>query len=156
MTTGGGDDLAAVRQLKVDYAIATDAIAGGDTATGLAMFREAFAPDARISAGFDRSAPDVVATGPDEWAAACEASFAAFLGAHHLIGPVDVRLDGDGGDRATMTAYLTATMLAKDGNDLTRVLGTYHDVAVLVSGRWRIAESFLQYFSIESGTRIAP
>lgn len=153
MSTGTGDDLAAVRQLKVDYAIATDAIAGGDTATGQAMFREAFAPDARISAGFDRSAPDVVATGPDEWAAACEASFAGFLGAHHLLGPVDVRVDGD---RATITAYLTATMLAKEGKDLTRVLGTYHDVAVRASGRWRIAESFLQYFSIESGTRLVP
>ncbi|HEX9993971.1 MAG TPA: nuclear transport factor 2 family protein [Acidimicrobiales bacterium] len=150
------DDLAAVRQLKVDYAVATDAIAAGDTAAGLAVYREAFTPDARISAGFDPAAPDVVATGPEEWAAACEASFAPFSGAHHLIGSLDARADGADPDRATLTAYLTATMLPSEGRDLTRILGTYHDVAVRRDGRWRIAESFLRYFSIESGPRVAP
>lgn len=149
-------DLSEIRQLKVDYAVATDAIASGDTATGLAMFREAFTADARISAGFDPAAPDVSATGPDEWAEACAASFAPFLGAHHLLGAIGVRLDRDDPDRAAMTAYLHATMLAAEGKDLTRVTGVYHDVVVRTSGRWQIAESFLRYFAIESGTRLAP
>lgn len=149
-------DVAEIQQLKVDYAVATDAIAAGDTATGLAVYRTVFAPDARISAGFDPAAPDVSATGPEEWAEACAASFAPFLGAHHLVGAIGVRLDQHSHDRASVTAYLQATMLSSDGKDLTRVSGTYHDVVAREAGRWRIVESFLRYFSIESGTRLVP
>lgn len=156
MTPVHADDVEAIRRLKVQYAIATDAIASGDKEAGRSRYRELFLPDAKVAAGFDRSAPDVVAAGPDAWADACEASFGGFLGAHHVIGGVDVTFaDGDA-DRASVTAYLHATMLTRETQDLTRVLGTYHDLVVRAEGGWRIAESFLQYFSIESGTRVLP
>lgn len=156
MNETASNDVLQIQQLKVDYAIATDAIASGQKHVGLSLYRATFTPDARISAGFDPAAPDVAAVGPDAWADACEVSFAPFLGAHHLLGGIGVRVDADRDDRASMTAYLRGTMLAAEGNDVTKVLGTYHDVVVRRDGRWQITESFLHYFSIESGSRLAP
>jgi hypothetical protein len=68
-------DLEEIRQLTVNYAIATDTIAGGDKPGGLAIYQRTFTPDAEIQVAGN---PGSLTIGPVAWADFVEAALAAY------------------------------------------------------------------------------
>lgn len=144
----------AIRQLAVDYAIGTDAIAVGDLDTALARYRRAFSPDATIAAGWDSAAPALSATGPDAWAQIVQNAFVPHLATQHLLGSIDVTLDGR--SAATMSSYLEATHVYRDQPNLLIVKGTYYDQVQRTAQGWRITARFLQFVSFNTVARLLP
>ena len=144
--TGGNrrDDDAAIRQLTVDYARATDAIGRGDTTAGRELYQRTFTADAEITVA---GSPDSRRVGAAAWADYVDGVFRAnrYDRTQHLVGTIDVRLPGDAGPagRATMSTYLHATHHVADGSALSIVLGTYEDEVVQAQGEWRIARRTL-------------
>jgi len=148
-------DSLALYRLKADYAFGTDAIGAGDFDRGLALYREVFAPDAQIAAGFDEASPLLEAVGPDAYAELVRSGFAGVLGSQHFLGT----FGAEGGPRRTarITTYFQATVLTAADQTITTYLGAYHDEARRVRrSRWLITKSFAKYLSIETGTRTAP
>ncbi len=147
---GTAEDERAIRQLSIDYALATDAIGGNDRAAGLARYLDAFTDDALIMvAGSD----DSRCVGAAQWAAYVDGVFrrSGYDRTQHLVGTIDVRFaqgshraEGAAGQtQATMSTYLHATHHVTDSGALDIVLGTYVDDVVQVSGQWRIARRVL-------------
>ena len=149
-------DLAALYQLKVNYAVGTDLIAGGDLAGGRDLYRITFTGNAAVSGGFDRNHPDFLVHGPDELAQSVASQTAAAVATQHLLGTANIQPSGHGGNSATLTVYVQATVLAEQGKGLTRVLATYHDTAERRAKGWRLTSSFSQFVSVEAGERVAP
>ncbi|WP_420453200.1 nuclear transport factor 2 family protein [Ilumatobacter sp.] len=149
-------DAAEIRQLSIDYAIGTDAIAVGDADTGREIYRRIFTADASITAGFDPSAPSLSSTGPDEWTDAVIAAFAPFTATQHLLGTIDVSLGGNRNQPAAMTSYLQATHVYRDTPELLTVLGTYVDRVERTRDGWRIADRFLRFLSFSTIERTLP
>jgi hypothetical protein len=138
------DDDAAIRQLTVDYARATDAIGRADKAAGLALYLRTFTDDAEIMVA---GSPDSRRVGAAAWADYVDGVFRSsrYDRTQHLVGTIDVRLPGQGSPpgRATMSTYLHATHHVADGSALSIVLGTYEDEVVQAQGSWRIARRVL-------------
>jgi SnoaL-like domain len=150
---------AAIKQLGVDAALATDAITSGDIAGAVARFRAAFSEDAVIAAGFDRDAPLLSAVGPDAWAESVAAAYTTYSASQHLLGTCNVTFDEGGGGRggvARMTTYLHATFVVAASTGVLTVTGTYRDVVRRGDDGWRITERFLLFTSFSSGVRDAP
>jgi hypothetical protein len=147
-------DELALTKLAVYYGLGTDAIGRGDPATGLAYYRRIFTPDATISAGFDRSAPALTSTGPEEWAKTVETAFVPYQATQHLLATIDPEITGR--NTGTIRSYLQATHVFKASLDLLIVLGYYDDEVVRTREGWRIATRFLQFVSFETRQRTLP
>jgi hypothetical protein len=161
--SGSAADQLAIAKLAVYYGLGTDAIAAAaGAAAGLPYYRRIFTPDATIAAGFDRSAPALTSTGPDEWAAVVAGAFVPYQATQHLLGTINVEIGRDGAgnrtkkSRASMSTYLTATHVFRANKDLLIVLGTYYDDVERTRGGWRIVNRFLQFTSFETRQRTAP
>lgn len=159
--TGGGQaraaDEAAIRQLSIDYALGTDAIAIGDFETGRRLYDGAFSENAPISAGFDPSAAALRAEGPEAWANVVIGAFTSYTATQHLLGTINVVFDADQRNRAQMTSYLQATHVLADAPELLIVSGTYIDTVERQRNReWRITERFLQFLSFSTTPRTLP
>ena len=153
--TGGlqAADLAAIYQLKVNYAVGTDLIASGDVDAGRALYRITFTANAAVSGGFDRNNPDFLAYGPDELAQSVAQQTATALATQHLLGTVNIVPTGH--KSANLTVYVQATVLAEQGQGLTRVLATYYYTAERRPKGWRLTSSFSQFVSVEVAERLA-
>jgi hypothetical protein len=150
-------DDAAIRQLSINYALGTDSISAGDVPTALDFYHRTFSDDAVITAGFDRTAPALVANGPDAWAAVVENAFQPYSATQHLLGTINVVFDNRRGNSATMTTYLHATHVFKAPDmSLLTVLGTYYDTVQQSRRAWRIVNRFLLFKSFETSKRTAP
>jgi hypothetical protein len=148
-------DESAIRRLSVRYAVATDAICRGGKADALGAYNLIFTPDAVVAAGFDAGSPQLVASGPAEWADVVEAAFVDYSATQHLLGSIDVVFEG--ADTARMTSYLTAShVFAAPSTDVMTVLGTYVDAVERRAEGWRIVHRFLQFTAFSSAPRIAP
>jgi hypothetical protein len=158
VTVGVGRDVqrlvdeAAIRQLSVNYALATDAIGRGEIEHGREVYRRTFTRDAHIRAGV---AP--VHVGPDAWVTFVHSVLSKYTVTQHLIGTLDVVLDqSDGGppSSATMTTYLHASHVLMPGGIITVVLGTYFDDVIRTPDGWRIARRTLITVSSETRTHV--
>lgn len=150
-------DESAIRQLSINYALGTDAIAVGDVDAATALYGATFTPDAQIGAGFDPSSPSLVANGPTEWADVVIEAFRPYTATQHLLGTINIVHDPTTANVARMTTYLHATHVFRENLDLLIVLGTYNDVvAWLPKVGWRITERFLQFTSFSTTQRSAP
>jgi hypothetical protein len=80
--------------------------------------------------------------GPEAWADYVESVFrgANYRATQHLIGTVDVTLDGE---TAEMSSYLQAAHVVAAEPRVFMVLGTYVDTAVRQPEGWRIAKRTL-------------
>ena len=148
-------DVLALYRLKANYAFGTDAIGAGDFDRGLALYRQVFAPNAQIAAGFDEATPALEAVGPDAYAELVRGAVVGTLGSQHFLGTFGVEA-GPGRRGASITAYFQATVLAAADKTITTYLGAYHDEARRRGRRWLITKSFAKYLSIEASARTAP
>lgn len=141
-------DEAQIRQLSVDYALATDAVGRGATADARAIYRRTFLADAPVMVAGDEKS---LRRGPDGWADYVESVFRdnGYDATQHLIGTIDVQLDGS--DRARMSSYLHATHRIAASKALSVVLGTYVDEVVRTPDGWRIARRTLSVLTSWTG-----
>ncbi len=154
---GGGshlsaEDILAINNLKANYAYGSDALAAGNEDEGRARYRAVFTSNAHVT-----SLPAIDAYGPEDLADQVLAIVGGAAATQHLLGTIEiVPLEperGRGGSRAqaAITAYAQATIIATDGG-LTRVLATYHDVAVQTRAGWRLSSSAATTLNVESVT----
>jgi len=151
-------EAAAIRQLSINYALGTDAVARGDLDAARALYEATFTADAAISAGFDPAAPALTATGPEEWLGVVADAFVPYTATQHLLGTINVEFPDQPGRRrqASMSSYLHATHVFEATPELLKVLGTYFDDVAVVDGEWRIVARFLQFLSFETVPRTLP
>jgi hypothetical protein len=128
-----------VRQLAVNYTLGTDAIGRGDVATGLALYRRTFTPDAEIEVA---GAPTTRRVGPGAWSGFVNDTFRGRneIRTQHLVGSINIVPSGE--DTAEMSSYMHAAHLRTNG-DNHMVLLTYVDHCVRTPDGWRIAKRTL-------------
>jgi hypothetical protein len=146
-------------QLKANYVTATDSLPfPGDEERALALYRATYTDDAESSAGYEASAPDFVARGPEELFETLRAGLAPFRASQHHVGVIHVELSNSRARRraATVTAHVLVTLVSRGSLDLTRLTATYHDEVERRNGRWWVTSSFAQYLSTEVSTRVLP
>jgi hypothetical protein len=137
-----------IRQLTVNYALATDALGRGEHDFGLALYEATFTADAPIQAG---TSPTLI--GPEAWAEFVETALTPFSATQHLLGTINVILgSGNNPSAATMTTYLHATHEFAPGGNILVVLGTYFDDVVRLKEGWRISKRTLVFTSVELRT----
>lgn len=154
-SAGGGDpsqsqllDEAQIKQLAINYALATDMIGRGKRAEGLALYRQTFTPDAPIQAG---SSPTLI--GPEAWEEYVYNALKNFSATQHLLGTQNVTLPNGGNPKTGQaSSYLHATHEYSPGGNILVVLGTYYDDVVRTKDGWRISKRTLVFVSVELRT----
>lgn len=147
-------DRAALTALTADYAIATDAIVGGDIETGERLYRRVFTKDATFASGFDEAAPLIYGAGLDAWLKTVEEAVAGMVASQHLVGAGTFEIRPE---RAVcIVAPFQATTMFGIDKTMTTVLGTYYNEARRVGGEWRLTRSFAKYIAVHTSTRDAP
>ena len=104
----------AIRQLSVNYALATDMIGRGLTEEGLALYQATFTSDAVITSGAGTF------IGPQAWADFVHNALQQFSATQHLIGTINVSF-ARRSDQAQMSTYLYATHEYSPGGNILAV-----------------------------------
>jgi hypothetical protein len=132
----------AIKQLSVNYALATDMIGRGLTAEGLALYRATFTSDAEITSGAGTF------IGPEAWADFVHNALQQFSATQHLIGTINV-VFARRSDRAEMSTYLYATHEYSPGGNILAVNTTYFDDVGRTRDGWRITKKVLELTVLE-------
>jgi hypothetical protein len=142
----------AIKQLSVNYALATDMIGRGLRAEGLALYLNTFTRDAQIISGAGTF-------GPEAWADFVFNALEPFSATQHLIGTINV-VFAPQADQAAMSTYLYATHEYSPGGNILAVNTTYFDDVTLTAQNsrdrtdagWRITKKVLELTALELRT----
>ena len=128
-----------IENLLIHYAHATDALTRGaaDRSATLEAYQAIFTDAATIGLKDQMSFPS-----PEAWLDFVAASTAGLADSQHLIGSQAIGWRESNKNEASLTSYLQATRVAKDGA-VSRVVGTYRARAVLENDTWQLDELIL-------------
>lgn len=134
-------DKHAIETLQRLYAKATDKLGKKEAELreeGRRIYHRIFAPDARIRTA--NTPGDLVADGPDGWAAVAENALKNYIGTQHLIGTQLAEVNGDQGE---LESYLNAWHKNPD-NSVYYFLGTYLSKVRRYEDGWKIYDMTLR------------